>query len=118
MGFSHSLARAWHSLGHLDVVPVEAGTESKWKHPPFSGVVADNFVWSRGALDDKASVVAILEAVEWLIGQGFEPKRTVYLAFGHDEELGGFSGAAQMAGTTGGADRSRRKGLDRREPYG
>jgi carboxypeptidase PM20D1 len=84
-------------MGHLDVVPVEPGTESRWTHPPFAGVVADSFVWGRGALDDKASVIAILEAVEWLIGQGFEPRRTVYLAFGHDEELGGSSGAGQLA---------------------
>ena len=84
-------------MGHLDVVPVEAGTESRWKHPPFAGVVADSFVWGRGTIDDKASVIAILEAVEWLIGQGFQPRRTIYLAFGHDEELGGFSGAAEIA---------------------
>jgi carboxypeptidase PM20D1 len=84
-------------MGHLDVVPVERGTESKWTHPPFAGVVADSFVWGRGALDDKTSVIAILEAVEWLISQGFEPRRTVYLAFGHDEELGGSSGAGQLA---------------------
>lgn len=84
-------------MGHLDVVPVESGTESRWKHPPFAGVVADSFVWGRGALDDKASVIAILEAVELLVNQGFEPRRTVYLAFGHDEELGGHSGAAQIA---------------------
>ena len=84
-------------MGHLDVVPVEAGTESKWTQPPFAGLVADGFVWGRGTLDDKASVIAILEAVEWLVGQGFEPRRTVYLAFGHDEELGGYQGAAAMA---------------------
>lgn len=84
-------------MGHLDVVPVEPGTESRWKHPPFAGVVADSFVWGRGTLDDKASVIAILEAVEWLVSQGFEPRRTVYLAFGHDEELGGDDGARQMA---------------------
>jgi carboxypeptidase PM20D1 len=41
--------------------------------------------------------MAILEAVELLVSQGFEPRRTVYLAFGHDEELGGFSGAASIA---------------------
>src|SRR5688572_24983906 len=84
-------------MGHLDVVPVEPGTESRWTHPPFAGVVADGFVWGRGTLDDKASVVAILEAVEWLLSQGYEPRRTIYLAFGHDEELGGFSGAAAIA---------------------
>ena len=84
-------------MGHLDVVPVEAGTESKWTQPPFAGLVADGFVWGRGTLDDKASVIAILEAVEWLVSQGFEPRRTLYLAFGHDEELGGYQGAAAMA---------------------
>lgn len=85
-------------MGHLDVVPVESGTESRWKHPPFAGAVTDSFVWGRGSLDDKASVIAILEAVEWLIVQGFEPRRTIYLAFGHDEELGGSDGAAEIAG--------------------
>ena len=38
---------------HLDVVPIEAGTEQKWTHPPFSGTVADGFVWGRGTMDDK-----------------------------------------------------------------
>ena len=52
-------------------------------------MVADGFVWGRGALDDKISVVAIMEAVEALLGEGFTPARTVYLAFGHDEEVGG-----------------------------
>ena len=84
-------------MGHLDVVPVEAGTESRWKQPPFGGTLADGFIWGRGTLDDKASVMAILEAVEWLVGQGFEPRRTVYLAFGHDEELGGYQGAAAIS---------------------
>jgi carboxypeptidase PM20D1 len=84
-------------MGHLDVVPVEQGTESRWKHPPFAGVVADSFVWGRGTIDDKASVIAIMEAVEWLLSQGFEPRRTIFLAFGHDEELGGYSGAAEIA---------------------
>lgn len=84
-------------MGHLDVVPVEPGTESRWQHPAFGGVVDSGFVWGRGTLDDKASVMAIMEAVEWLAAQGFEPRRTIYLAFGHDEELGGASGAGSIA---------------------
>ena len=74
---------------HLDVVPVEAGTESKWTHPPFAGVAADGYVWGRGAWDDKSAVVAILEAVERKLAANWRPARTVYLAFGHDEEVGG-----------------------------
>jgi len=50
-------------MGHQDVVPVIPGTEEDWTHPPFEGVVQDGFIWGRGTMDDKISVVAILEAV-------------------------------------------------------
>lgn len=84
-------------MAHQDVVPAEPGTESEWKYPPFSGAIADGFVWGRGALDDKASLVAILEGIEVLLAEGFVPKRTVYLLFGHDEEIGGMRGAREVA---------------------
>lgn len=84
-------------MGHLDVVPVEPGTEERWTHPPFSGEIDAEFVWGRGALDDKLSVLGICEAVELLLGEGFAPERTVYLAFGHDEEVGGAAGAGATA---------------------
>lgn len=84
-------------LAHLDVVPVEPGTEAAWTHPPFSGAIADGFVWGRGAMDDKAAVVGLLEAIEGLLEVGFTPSRTVVLAFGHDEEVGGEAGAAAVA---------------------
>jgi len=84
-------------MGHLDVVPVTPGTEDAWTHPPFGGTIAGGYVWGRGAMDDKASVVSILEAVERLVAAGYRPPRTVYLAFGHDEELGGERGAARIA---------------------
>jgi len=84
-------------MGHLDVVPVIPGTEDDWTHPPFGGVQADGFVWGRGAMDDKSSVIGILEATERLLSEGFQPRRTVYLAFGHDEEVGGPNGAAKIA---------------------
>jgi carboxypeptidase PM20D1 len=83
--------------GHLDVVPVDSGSEGRWTHPPFAGVIADGFVWGRGALDDKGSVLAILEAVDALLAEGFRPVRTIHLAFGHDEELGGEGGAVRLA---------------------
>ncbi|NMO23690.1 M20/M25/M40 family metallo-hydrolase, partial [Pyxidicoccus fallax] len=84
-------------MGHLDVVPVEPGTEGGWTRPPFSGDIADGYVWGRGALDDKGSVLAILEAVEALLASGHRPRRTVLLAFGGDEEVGGHEGAEAMA---------------------
>lgn len=84
-------------MGHLDVVPVEEGTEKDWKYPAFSGTVADGEIWGRGALDDKVNVLGMLEAVEMLLAKGHQPTRTVYLAFGHDEEIGGMNGAAKVA---------------------
>ncbi|QAA76093.1 MAG: Peptidase, M20/M25/M40 family [Candidatus Bipolaricaulis sibiricus] len=103
----HSLLYTWEGsdpslrpallVGHLDVVPIEAGTEEKWTHPPFAGAIEGGFVWGRGTLDTKGSVVAILEAVEALLERGFRPRRTVYLAFGHDEEVSGRRGAKAIA---------------------
>ena len=75
-------------MAHMDVVPVE----SAWKHPAFGGQVMDGYIWGRGALDDKSNVISQFESVEYLLHKGFQPKRTMYFAYGHDEEAGG-SGA-------------------------
>ncbi|WP_067822843.1 M20/M25/M40 family metallo-hydrolase [Nocardia inohanensis] len=82
-------------LAHLDVVPVD--DESGWTHPPFAGVVDDEFIWGRGAIDDKSRVIAILEAVEAALRDGVRPRQTVYLAFGHDEEVNGTHGARAIS---------------------
>ncbi len=79
---------------HYDVVPVAEGTLDQWEQPPFAGAIADGFVWGRGAMDDKSGALALFEAVEGLVAEGFAPRRTIYLAIGHDEELGGREGAA------------------------
>ncbi len=83
-------------MAHQDVVPVTAGTEKDWKHPPFGGVIAENAVWGRGAVDDKGSLIALFEAIEALRAQGFTPKRSIYLVSGDDEEVGG-KGAQKAA---------------------
>ena len=54
----------------MDVVRRRA---RNWRHPPFSGARADGYVWGRGTMDDKASVMAILDAVEHLLDDGFSP---------------------------------------------
>lgn len=84
-------------IAHLDVVPADPETVAEWTHPPFQGEIADGFVWGRGALDIKNTVIGLLDAVELLVKEGFQPARTVYLAFGHDEEVGGLCGAAAIA---------------------
>lgn len=102
-----SLLYTWHGAdphlsgvllaAHQDVVPVDSADEARWSYPPFSGAIADGSVWGRGTIDNKQGVAGILEAVEQLIADGYVPERTVYLAFGHDEEVGGTDGAAQIA---------------------
>jgi carboxypeptidase PM20D1 len=77
------------------VVPVEPGTEKAWTWPPFDGKIDGGYLWGRGSLDDKASLVAICEAVERLLGDGFKPKGTIYIAFGADEETSGADGAVK-----------------------
>lgn len=84
-------------LAHLDVVPADEATLAAWTHPPFSGKISGGFAWGRGALDDKSRAIATLEALEHLLGNGFVPRRTITLALGHDEEVGGHRGARKMA---------------------
>ena len=79
--------------GHHDVVPIIPGSEELWEEQPFAGVISNNRIWGRGTLDDKSGVIGLMEAATYLIKNNFQPKRTVYFAFGHDEEVGG-SGAA------------------------
>ena len=104
---AHSLLYTWQGsdpslkpmllAGHLDVVPIEPGTERSWRVAPFSGRIEDGFIWGRGAIDNKSAVVGTLEAVEMLLAEGFRPTRNVLLAFGHDEEIGGTRGAREIA---------------------
>ncbi|TAK78657.1 MAG: M20 family peptidase [Aquabacterium sp.] len=84
-------------MAHQDVVPVAPGTESRWTVPPFAGELREGYVWGRGAWDDKGNLMAMLEAVEMLARAGFQPRQTVLLAFGADEELGGDDGAKLIA---------------------
>ena len=103
----HSLVYTWTGmdpdlaplvlLAHHDVVPAE--NEELWSHPPFAGTIAEGTVWGRGAIDDKGPLIAICEAVELLLGEDFAPQRTLILAFGHDEEVGGPTGAVRIAET-------------------
>jgi carboxypeptidase PM20D1 len=84
-------------LAHHDVVPVTAGTEGEWRHPPFDGIVADGAVWGRGAIDNKGSLVALFESLEALAAAGFRPAASVIVVSGHDEETGGMGAAAAAA---------------------
>jgi len=83
-------------MGHMDVVPVDEQTKDQWLQPPFSGNVVDGVIWGRGAIDDKVSVLALMESLESYLTQNIVPQRDIYFAFGHDEETGG-KGAIAIA---------------------
>lgn len=83
-------------MGHMDVVPVDEQTKDQWLQPPFSGKIQDGVIWGRGAIDDKVSVLALMESLEWYLKQNNMPQRDIYFAFGHDEETGG-EGAIAIA---------------------
>jgi carboxypeptidase PM20D1 len=76
-------------MAHQDVVPAAPDSLDQWEYPPFSGAIADGFVWGRGTLDIKSQIIGLMESVEALLKTGYQPERTIYLAFGHDEEIGG-----------------------------
>jgi carboxypeptidase PM20D1 len=81
---------------HMDVVPVDEATRKEWKSEPFGGEIRDGFIWGRGALDMKGIMVGLLESVEALLKEGYKPQRTIYLSFGHDEEIMGYKGSLKI----------------------
>ena len=81
-------------IAHYDVVPAD---DSKWTHPPFDGKIIDGYIWGRGTLDTKNTLMGMLEAAESLCKEGFIPKRDTYFAFGGDEETEGHLGAVKIA---------------------
>jgi acetylornithine deacetylase/succinyl-diaminopimelate desuccinylase-like protein len=84
-------------LGHVDTVLANA---SEWRHDPWSGELADGFVWGRGALDMKNQVAAEAVAAASLARQGWRPAAgALKLVFVSDEETGGEVGAHWLTDT-------------------
>ena len=86
-------------MAHLDVVPV-ADDGAGWSHPAFGGDLVEDAIWGRGTLDDKGQLVAVCEAVESLLEQGFVPSYDVWLSFGCTEEVAGDGALAAVAELT------------------
>jgi Gly-Xaa carboxypeptidase len=82
-------------MAHLDVVPVP--DPRKWSHPPFEAYFDGQWLWGRGAVDCKNTLIGVYSAMERLLEQDFKNKRTIILSFGFDEETGGFRGAKYLA---------------------
>jgi len=84
-------------MSHQDVVPVDKPTLGDWEAGPFEGKITATHIVGRGTMDDKGTLIGLLEAVEKLLEENYQPSRTIYLASGHDEEVGGANGAAAIA---------------------
>lgn len=100
-------------LAHIDVVP--AALSDGWDVPPFSAEEMDGFIYGRGTIDDKSSLMVgrqtdkrppqpaascveaplicfvclqgMLQALEYLLLKGYAPRRGFYISLGHDEEV-------------------------------
>lgn len=79
--------------GHLDVVPAEP---ANWSVDPFAGVVRDDMLWGRGAVDMKNMDAMILAAVGDIVRADDAPQRDLVLAFFADEEAGGVLGSRHL----------------------
>lgn len=79
--------------GHTDVVPADP---AEWSRPPFSGDLAGGYVWGRGALDMKGTVIMQLLAVIMAKRLGLRPRGDVIFCAVPDEETGGFLGAGWL----------------------
>ncbi len=84
-------------MSHQDVVPVDEPTLADWEAAPFEGKITATHIIGRGTMDDKSSLLGIMESIEKLLAESFTPSQTIYLAFGHDEEVGGGNGASKIA---------------------
>ncbi|KAJ8257789.1 hypothetical protein GJAV_G00189700 [Gymnothorax javanicus] len=91
---SDSALKPYMLLAHVDVVP--ASESDGWEAPPFSAQEIDGFIYGRGTIDDKQSVMGILQALEYLLERGYQPRRAFYIGLGHDEEVNGLAGAANI----------------------
>ena len=80
-------------FGHVDVVTTD---HQVWKYPPFDGVVADGYVWGRGALDMKGGVAMLLASFLRAKAEALLPAGDIVLALLTDEEAGGDDGAKYL----------------------
>lgn len=77
-------------------IPIDS-IQTHWTYSPFSGAVANGYIYGRGTLDMKGMLFSIMEAADNLINEGFQPEQDIWLAFGHDEEVSGREGAVKIA---------------------
>ncbi|KAL4063079.1 hypothetical protein J3A83DRAFT_4193380 [Scleroderma citrinum] len=84
---------SYSAPSYANVVPGDPTTIDQWTHPPFSGY------FDGGSLDNKSGLIGVMSAVETMLENSYHPHRTIVLAFGFNEEIGGVQGAQTLAVT-------------------
>ena len=80
--------------GHTDVVP--PGNAASWRHPPFSGEIADGLLFGRGAVDMKGGIACFIAALARLLDGGQRLSGSVSLLITGDEEGPGINGTEKL----------------------
>ncbi len=78
--------------GHSDVVPTPQ--LELWKHPPFAGIIENNYIYGRGAQDMKGGIACFIAAVARL--ERDQQVGTISLAITGDEEGPGINGTVKL----------------------
>jgi len=75
----------WYS--HYDTLP--PGDLKKWDHPPFSGAIAEGYLWGRGTGDNKTATCGAIMAFRAVKSLGLKLKGDLVFTHVCDEERGG-----------------------------
>ncbi len=76
-------------LSHMDVRPVDDANLTLWEYPPFSGTISKGVVHGRGAFEGKGRIIALCEAAESLLVNGWRPSADIWFAFSQDSQVYG-----------------------------
>ena len=79
-----SKAPVFGFCGHVDVVPV--GDEHAWRHPPFAGIVENEKLYGRGAVDMKSGLACfMLAAARFIVSNPNFEGSIAFLVTGDEE---------------------------------
>lgn len=83
---SHPSYKTVLFYGHYDVQPVDPLSE--WKHPPFEPLIKGDYIYARGASDDKGQMFVHIKAIERLLSENGSLPVNIKCLFEGEEEIG------------------------------
>lgn len=86
-------------MAHQDFVPVDTDI-ANWKYPPFEGQWDGTYVWGRGSMDCKNTLIASLEAVEELLRADIHPRGPSFFLMASMKKFLALKAPKKLSGTT------------------